>query len=302
VSNAGADISICGTNSAQLQAENPFPATGVWSLVSGNAVIADSLNPNTTVTDISSTSAVFRWTVSTGNCPPSFDDVVVSIDVPPSPADAGPDTILCTSTFTLNANVPDVGTGIWSLASGSGVVLDASNASSGITGLTAGNTTLVWTISNGVCASESDSITITISQDPIEPNGGPDLSICSDTAVLSAAVPSVGTGVWAVISGNIVLEDSLSPTSAITVNAPGISILTWTVSNGSCVASDTVEIVRSLPPDSAFAGTDAIVCDSATTLNAIAPIIGSGQWSILSGSGIFSDTGNAQTLITGLAQ
>ncbi|MFN5318707.1 MAG: tandem-95 repeat protein [Bacteroidia bacterium] len=298
--NAGNDFSICTGDTAALQAADPFPGIGVWTLVSGNATIEDTLNPNTSVSSITGTTAVFRWTVTTGNCPPSFDDITISVSQPPSESNAGLDTSICISTFALNGNIPTIGTGTWSLVDGSAIISEVSNASSEVTGLEAGNNVFVWTISNGVCAAENDTVVINVSQDPINPNAGPDLSICSDSATLSAASPSLGAGVWQVVSGSVEIADSLSAASDVLVNTVGVSVLTWTVSNGACIASDTMEITRSAPPDSSFAGSDVVVCDSMFALNAITPITGIGQWSALGSTITFSDFNDPQAQVSGL--
>lgn len=98
---------------------------------------------------------------ASGGC----DSIVVtqlSISQIPSTANAGIDQSICTNAASLTANIPLVGTGHWSILSGSGTLLNANAASTGINGLTTGTTTLRWTISNGSCTATTDDISIHI--------------------------------------------------------------------------------------------------------------------------------------------
>ena len=297
---AGSDLSVCGTDSATLQASDPFPGTGVWQVVSGAATINNPSDPNTLVTGLSVGLNSFRWIVTTGDCPPTEDSANVFRFTPPSPAFAGNDTSICSTTFTLSGNIPETGNGSWTVLSGTGSLDDPNSANSGIANLSSGINQIVWSVSNGDCPANTDTIEITVSKNPITPNAGPDLSVCSDTTTLSAAFPSVGTGVWTVVSGNAVLSDTLSPNASLSGIEAGTTILQWTVTNESCVASDQMEVVRSLPPDSANAGEDVIVCDSVAQLNANLPSIGNGTWSIISGGGLIADPSNPLSGVTSL--
>ncbi len=79
----------------------------------------------------------------------------------PTTSDAGPDQNVTGSTTSLAGNTPIDGTGEWSIATGTGGnITDPADPASGFSG-TAGNTyTLVWTITT-VCASTTDTVTIT---------------------------------------------------------------------------------------------------------------------------------------------
>jgi hypothetical protein len=65
--NAGTNVEICG-NTIMLDATNPSPLTGVWSIISGTATIQNSNIFNSTVTDASYGDVVFAWTVDNGYC------------------------------------------------------------------------------------------------------------------------------------------------------------------------------------------------------------------------------------------
>ncbi|MCB9232486.1 MAG: T9SS type A sorting domain-containing protein [Bacteroidia bacterium] len=79
-------------------------------------------------------------------------------------ADAGPNQYLQdTCATTLNATAPAVGTGTWTLRSGSGNILDPHDPNTIVTDLESGNNKFEWRIDNGICWPSDDEVTIQIS-------------------------------------------------------------------------------------------------------------------------------------------
>ncbi|MGB3948012.1 MAG: hypothetical protein WBM13_08505 [Bacteroidia bacterium] len=78
--NAGNDITLpCDTTTTTLAGNAPTVGTGLWSVVSGTAIITNPNSPTSSVTGLSlSGTAILRWTISNSNCPPSTDDVVIT--------------------------------------------------------------------------------------------------------------------------------------------------------------------------------------------------------------------------------
>jgi titin len=76
--NAGPDQSFCETSTATLAGNAPTVGTGNWQLVSGSATITAPSNPTTTVTNLGYGANVFRWTITSGACSSSTDDVVIT--------------------------------------------------------------------------------------------------------------------------------------------------------------------------------------------------------------------------------
>ncbi len=68
---------------------------------------------------------------------------------------------------------------------------------------------------------------------------------------------------------------------------------------GTDTSNIAVLIVDLLP--NADAGADTTICSDSVFLNAVTPYFGSGQWSIVSGSGSFADYQNPHTLVTNLS-
>lgn len=167
VANAGpdqTDQNTCGLTKTKLAAASPATGIGVWSIISGSGgSIDNALNPNAFFTGAANTSYTLRWTVSNSPCPTLADDVNIKFNQNPTVANAGADIPICntqTST-TLGGNSPTVGTGRWSVISGTATITNPTLRNSGVTGLVIGQSaTLRWTISNPPCASISDDVVL----------------------------------------------------------------------------------------------------------------------------------------------
>ncbi len=130
-----------------------------------------SLLQNPTITNASLANAgtyIVNATSSFG-CT-TTDTLKVNVDVLPTVANAGRDTSIYASSLSLNGNVALVGTGSWSVISGSGNIINNTSANTQITNLQSGQTILQWAISNGACPISFDDIAITI-KDLLIPNG-----------------------------------------------------------------------------------------------------------------------------------
>ena len=222
--NAGSDQSLCNVTSTSFTANTPTVGVGSWSFVSGPNVpsITAASNPSSNITGMVSGVYIFRWTISNGTCSNSFDDVQITIYSLPTTSNAGADQSLCNVTTTsLNGNNPSSGTGNWTLVSGPNVptIVSPSSANSSISGMTNGVYVFRWTITNGVCASSSDDIQITIFATPTISSAGADQNLCNVTTTsLNGNSPTNGSGNWTIISG------PNSPTITTTTN-PTTSIL-----------------------------------------------------------------------------
>jgi len=296
--NAGDDqtnSATCGLTSVTLAGNTPTVGTGLWSIISGlGGTITSTTSPNSTFTGVAGTTYTLRWTISNSSCAASTDDVVITFNQNPTAANAGLDQIgsaTCGLTsVTLAGNTPTVGTGEWTIVSGSGgTITSSSSPTSTFTGAAGTNYTLRWTISNSPCTASTDDVVITFNRNPTTANAGTDQTVCSGANVTLAATPaSEGSGVWTIISGTGgTIATSSSPTSTFTGTAGTTYTLRWTTSNSPCTAStDDVTIIFDQNPTTANAGADQTVCSGATvTLAANSASVGTGAWSIVSGSG-----------------
>ncbi len=280
---AGQDMITCD-DYIQLNAEIPPFGNGEWSVVSGNATIEDTFNPNTLVSSLSSAINTFRWTVT-------YDDCVVISDVniicnKPTPSNAGEDQWICSHETTMSANNPLNGTGSWSVLGGSASIVDINNPSTVVTGLAFGTSTLRWTITVGNCLVWDD-VEI-INNLPEIVNAGSDKVVCVDTVTMTAYQPLSGFGQWSLVSGQGVIEDVSSPNTVIRGLERGENIFAWTVFLGDCQSSDTV-IVTNASPSQSIAGIDQSLCSDSTSLEANNPVFGVGRWELVSGSAFIVD-------------
>lgn len=83
---AGDEISLCG-NIIQLNGNNPSPANGLWTIISGGGTIVNPTIYNTFVTNLNPGPNTFAWTINNGSCPPSTDQVIITALLDPIIAD-----------------------------------------------------------------------------------------------------------------------------------------------------------------------------------------------------------------------
>ena len=309
VANAGTDqtgSSTCGLTTVTLAGNTPTVGTGQWSVISGvGGTVANPSNPTSTFSGTAGSTYTLRWTI-TGACSTTFDDVVIKFNQLPTTANAGADQSVCGNSTTLAANTPSVGTGKWTKVSGSGGSFgNNTSPTSTFTGTTGVTYTLRWTITNSPCGNSTDDVVITFSPQPTKANAGADQtgsSTCNLTTVtLAGNTPTVGTGLWSIISGTGgSITNPSSPTSTFTGIAGTTYTLRWTISNTCSSNSDDVVIKFNQQPTTANAGSDQAVCGTTVTLAANTPTVGTGKWTKVSGAdGSFSNTSSPTSTFTG---
>ncbi len=315
---AGADLidqQMCGIKTIQLDGNisGSGSESGLWSIKTGlgtNAYFSDSLNAKTLFTGTPGIKYELLWTITNTSCPASSDTVKVNFLENPSTADAGPDQLtLCgNGAATLSAAAPSVGIGIWTVTGANGVVADPLNRASTFTGDAGVSYVLTWTVTkDAVCAPVSDDVSIKFNQAPSAANAGPDQtgsSMCGKTNTqLSGNTPLSGSGTWSILSG-----------SGGNIPAPGISSFTftgkvgeayslkWEITNSSCPpASDIVQVSFEKNPTESNAGTNQEVCINSTDLQSNLPQSGTGQWSVVSGTGTLANNTLTNTSVNNLS-
>ena len=300
--NAGTNQSLCAAITTTLLANNPAVGSGVWSVVTGTANITSPTSNATSITGLNFGQTIFMWTISNGTCPSSTSTVSVHVDNLPSAALTASNQTLCASTTTISANNPIVGNGVWSVTTGTSSVISPTTNSTSVTGLSIGQNNFVWTISNGVCPSSSNTITVQVDANPSTAVVSINQVICADTATISANNPSIGNGVWSVITGTSSVTSPMTNTTSVTGLSIGQNNFVWTVSNGVCPSSsNTITIQVDANPSTAVVGANQVICASTTTISANTPSIGNGVWNVITGtSSVSSPTTNA-TSATGLS-
>jgi gliding motility-associated-like protein len=240
------------------------------------------------------------WSISS-NSGVTTDTVIINLTPPLYQPNAGTDKTICAFGDTLNAVSPTIGNGAWSLIGGSGVIADVNAASTSVTSLGTGNNIFVWTVSNTICPSVSDTVIYTVTPQPSPASAGADLQICGTSIQLNANIPTTGQAYWKKINQASSINDTLNAQALVFNLSVGSNQFVWIIENGVCAASaDTVNIFTFENATAPIAGNDTTICQNKFTLNANAINIGIGQWGIVSSSGTFSDFNLANAEISNL--
>jgi uncharacterized repeat protein (TIGR01451 family) len=199
---AGPDQELCDATSATLDGNSPTGGSiGTWTLYDGPTAVTfdDPTNPAATVSNLSPgdpNKYVLVWTHSQGICTKS-DTMNILTWSQPSIAVAGQDQVLCNAaTTTLSANLPTIGTGKWTLASGPNhaVIADPDTNVTDVSNLINGDYYFVYTVTHGpVCTPSKDTVKISNYSD-ITITGPADTTICKGGAITISVVASGGQG------------------------------------------------------------------------------------------------------------
>jgi gliding motility-associated-like protein len=161
-----ANTPVCIGQAIHFLANAAGSATYSWS--GPNGFTSSSQNP--IINNVSVTNAgAYIVKITSLNCTVT-DTVKVNVDIIPTLANAGRDTVIYATSISLNGNTPLVGSGSWSVITGNGTILNSTNANTQITSLQSGQTILQWTISNGACPASFDEIIVFV-KDLLIPNG-----------------------------------------------------------------------------------------------------------------------------------
>jgi|GEM_PF-1039523 len=291
---AGPDQELCLDNSI-LQANTPIVGIGEWSILSGSANLVDANNASSLINNLDYGVNTLRWTITNGSCI-SSDEVVISNNSTIT-SNAGIDQVLCEDSTVLYANVPAYGIGQWSVIAGSATFEDNNDYNTKIVDIGKGNNVLKWAISNGGCNSE-DQVTIT-NNSPTTPIAGGDQTICGSSTYLQANIPTTGVGSWTLVSGAASFVNSGQNNTQVTGLNPGSNTLRWTVENNGCTSADDVEIYNDLPYE-ADAGADFEICGNTSPLYANDPVVGLGEWKVISGNASFNDASRFDATVSDL--
>ncbi len=160
--NAGSDQTQCGNGNFTMAGNTASVGQGTWTVQNGTATITSLHSATSGVTGVpAGSSAVLRWTITNGTCS-SSDEVTLTHNATPDPANAGADQSQYNSgNFTLAGNSASAGTGTWTVESGTATVTSLHLPTSGVTGVPVGSSVVLsWTILNGTCSS-TDDVTLT---------------------------------------------------------------------------------------------------------------------------------------------
>ncbi|MGQ1890308.1 PKD domain-containing protein [Thermophagus sp. OGC60D27] len=289
---------------------DPVPAgySGLWTIEpgSGGAVFdGDAGNPNVGV-QLAKGENILRWNVVHNQSGCSSSDVVNILVNTVDNVDAGGDQIINDGSgeATMQADLQDRATGVWSIISGGGDILDPTDPTTIIRNLVRGPNIFRWTVTIGNC-SAYDEVQVT-NGDVIEAETGPDIYTCSDEATMNANDPENAIGKWTLGRfGSGKFENERDPKTRVYDIGPGQNEFVWTISygQGTSFSSDTIIVINNRPDD-ARAGANDYTCSESYTLLGNTPDAGMGSvsWKTVSGSGTLLTPDQPQTDVVGLSQ
>jgi hypothetical protein len=168
-------------------------------------------------------------------------------------ANAGADIVnACQTSFNLNASpVPEGGTGLWTIVSGTGGnLINASHPNAQFVGQEGESYVLKWTVQHSGGSSSFDqlNVSIAVNTETSLANAGQDLfAIMTQTIVLNGNAPEAGSnGRWEILNGDGgILSDINDPTASFT-GIPGQSYtLQWQHYNDCSTSTDEVSLTFS---------------------------------------------------------
>jgi gliding motility-associated-like protein len=297
VANAGTGGNNCGLGyrfNASLNA-----GLGTWAKVSGPGNVSYSPDANTSSAQVTVTTFgtyTFSWTVNNGTCSNTANVTVVFIQQ--LAADAGSGGNSCNKEFNLNAVVPSTGIGTWTKVSGPGNAVftpDNHHPDALVTVDKFGSYSFAWTVVNSICSS-SDNVIVIFHDIPFL-SAGRDTAMCKGNSVQLLAV-GTGTVLWvpsAFVSNPNIINPIATPDTTTTFK------VNLTDQFG-CKNSDSLVVVvkdRLL----ADAGPDQVLdYVYSTTMSAnLAHSYENGVWSIISGTGTFTNSTYTNTGVQNLS-
>jgi hypothetical protein len=236
--NAGSDQVSCN-NYATLNANNPILGSGVWTVEGGTGTFANPAQHNTTVTNVSRGTNVYRWTVTAYEAV-AFDEVSVtnnSFDI-----SAGADIQTCDVSVQLNGEDPGSGIGNWYVIQGLGSFSNNYQSNATVTNMMAGTNRYVWSVTRNACNAK-DTVVVIHYQPVTSAEAGADVMLCDENQYNLTANQAVeGTGVWTSSNASVTIDLPNSYNTVVRNLPEGPTTFYWTISNEHCQSVDEVVI------------------------------------------------------------
>jgi gliding motility-associated-like protein len=272
--------------------------TGTWSKVSGPGNVTFAPNANTANALVAVTAYgnyTFRWSVVNGTCSNS-STVTVNFMLQP-PADAGKGGTECDKDFILNA-LSSASTGTWARISGPGNAVfspDNHQPNAKVTIDQFGTYKFSWTTTNVSCTS-IDIVEVTFHDLP-SINAGTDTVICKGTSI---QLDAQGVGSFAWSPANLVSNPAIKNPTVVPESSTTFTVV-LTDQYGCKNSDDVIVDVREKPV--ANAGPDQILeyVFETTMMAELASTFDTGKWSVIAGTGKFTDINLPKTSVGSLS-
>lgn len=242
-------IGLCESTSAVLTAQAHTTGTGEWTLLSGQGNFNNQFANSTGVNNLSYGTNVFVYTISTLNCGTTSDTIVVIASQQPLPASTQDTIFACgDNQVSLLSNTPIYGVGTWTTNDPSALIGSVNSSNTSATSLSEGWYNYIWTITNGSCPSESDTLRVYVSVSANIIQNDTTLCIENGTMSLTGAVPSAEESVfWKFIQGGGEIESPLTNQTNVSNLNLGVNTIVYTITHPTCTATtDTIDIISTL--------------------------------------------------------
>ncbi|MEO5585544.1 MAG: hypothetical protein ABIQ75_08825, partial [Flavobacteriales bacterium] len=230
--NAGTDPAFCESNLPQVLF--PLTAGGVWS-GDANVTAAGYFTPS-----VQGVHQLVYTMTSPQGCT-NTDTVQATVAPPATPADAGPDSLMCLNAAPIQLTGSPTG-GSWTGTISIGGLF---------TPTVTGTFVVTYTVGAGSCSTSAQATVTVVPATTVDP--GPDQQVCIDAPSFSLGATPVG-GTW---SGAGISGSDFGPQAA----GAGTHVLTYTYAdpNGCITTASRTITVNPLPVVSA--GSDTTFCD-----------------------------------------
>ena len=177
--------------------------------------------------------------------------LLTSLNLHAQVADAGPSPYVCGTNHIMFANLPEPpATGLWSLISGCGNVVDQTDPFTPVVGSCVGENVWQWTIF-GPNGATTDIMTITVFDDqaPAADAGQDMIVVLPMASVQLQGSPSPNPPMlctWTLVAGTATIESPNDPNSTASGLTVGSNVFQWSCDNGPCgITSDQVTVTIS---------------------------------------------------------
>lgn len=301
IPDAGEDVTICESQlSETLSGNDPQGATAKWIALSGS-ISQSGQDGIASGYIVGENEYVYEF--DNGSCT-ATDTVSIFVDaLPATPTISGPDSAAtCASNYFLPGNTPVVGTVVWQITSGTGVIINENDPGSEVIGLLDNQTLELNLIaSDGVCSGPSTSFKIHKSGEITSPSaivagGITDLCMSGGPYNLIGNAPGAGeSAYWHLESGiGVSIDDINDPLSEITMNSTGSTEIWWVIDNAVCdsaVAKLTINVSDVPSAAATIAGYNGDpICEGTTLTLSEAAILGADNhvWTYPSGTQVLN--------------
>ena len=262
----GASV-VCVGSTILLSSNGTFG--GTWS--SGTTAVAAVNNPAIGfVTGVTTGTATIFYLVSNG-CGTSAASFDVTVNPLPNPGTISGSSSVCAGSTIILASNGNTG-GTWT--SGTPAAATVNPTTGVVTGISAGNSTIFYTVTNS-CNTATSSFQVTVNTLPNAGTVSGATSVCAGSTIILSS-NGIINGTWS--SGTEAVATVNPASGAVTGLTTGSSIITYSVTNacGTSTASITIT-VNPLPNAGAITGASSVCIGSTINLSSSGDI--GGTWS-----------------------